>query len=634
MASKLDLMIEAERRGILPQDKAVLLTEARRRGLIGDSNAQPQVPYADEPGAVAEGDAKSPTAPRPVTEVASQAYRDVAGTRTGIDPENYDTVRRYAGFLTPVADIAAAGAEVVGGGLNALLMGGAQGLENMGVIDAGSGRRLGRDLVNLKDVSGLVAGMSPANPAAPVARSAAPQAVTKPSRLQDLVTSFDRANVTPSVAATTDSRAVRGLSTGLENTPLIGRPVAKTLDRNVEEVANQADVLARRSGTPTDAVAMGETLQRGANTYVKRSRDVGADLYKRAQDLTGDVRVAPEGAIQAIDRNLADLSKLPNQNRATIKAFEDIRADLVDESGRAIPVDIQTLRDMRTSIRTKLIADGLRATDAERRANQVFDAAKKDIEGALGNNPQALNAYRRADKFWSDRVERIDGSLTQILGKTDDLDPEKATARILQMAGARGSSSKLAGIMKSIPKQDRGDISATIISNLGRKDEAFSPAIFATQWQKLSPRAKNIMFDAELRSELDNLAKVARRVGDVDKARPRGSANTQAAIGSMLGVATWLEPTTLVATGSGYTSALALSSPRYVRWLAHRSAIEQKARRGLDVRPDLQKSMRDLELLAAANDNASPDIARLLETFRANSGAVAQVEQEEQESRQ
>ena len=32
--AKLDLLLEAERRGILPEDKKPLLEEARRRGLV------------------------------------------------------------------------------------------------------------------------------------------------------------------------------------------------------------------------------------------------------------------------------------------------------------------------------------------------------------------------------------------------------------------------------------------------------------------------------------------------------------------------------------------------------------------------------------------------------------------------
>ena len=36
MATKLELMLEAENRGILPPDKAAVLNEARRRGLIND----------------------------------------------------------------------------------------------------------------------------------------------------------------------------------------------------------------------------------------------------------------------------------------------------------------------------------------------------------------------------------------------------------------------------------------------------------------------------------------------------------------------------------------------------------------------------------------------------------------------
>lgn len=40
MADKLALMLEAERRGILPPDKVALLAEARRRGLVPAQDGQ------------------------------------------------------------------------------------------------------------------------------------------------------------------------------------------------------------------------------------------------------------------------------------------------------------------------------------------------------------------------------------------------------------------------------------------------------------------------------------------------------------------------------------------------------------------------------------------------------------------
>ena len=39
MSSRLELMLEAERRGILPDDKKGLLAEARQRGLVPASQA-------------------------------------------------------------------------------------------------------------------------------------------------------------------------------------------------------------------------------------------------------------------------------------------------------------------------------------------------------------------------------------------------------------------------------------------------------------------------------------------------------------------------------------------------------------------------------------------------------------------
>lgn len=50
MADRIQLMMEAERRGILPPDKAALLNEARKRGLVEDVSTPPQpTPMVNEP---------------------------------------------------------------------------------------------------------------------------------------------------------------------------------------------------------------------------------------------------------------------------------------------------------------------------------------------------------------------------------------------------------------------------------------------------------------------------------------------------------------------------------------------------------------------------------------------------------
>lgn len=72
----MELLLEAERRGILPPDKVGLLTEARRRGLVPAAPAQPQTPAGQIPGA---GPYQAP----PAAEVPIGRRAAEAGVRQG-----------------------------------------------------------------------------------------------------------------------------------------------------------------------------------------------------------------------------------------------------------------------------------------------------------------------------------------------------------------------------------------------------------------------------------------------------------------------------------------------------------------------------------------------------------------------
>lgn len=115
MADKLQLMIEAEKRGILPPDKAALLAEARKRGLL--PGERPQAPQTSAPSMGGMGG---------FNQFASrlQGATEKAMGELGMTPENVQNpIANAAGPLETVLQAGSGTLSTVGGGIAGLAQG-------------------------------------------------------------------------------------------------------------------------------------------------------------------------------------------------------------------------------------------------------------------------------------------------------------------------------------------------------------------------------------------------------------------------------------------------------------------------------------------------------------------------------
>lgn len=409
-------------------------------------------------------------------------------------------------------------------------------------------------------------------------------------------------------------------SSAANQSPIAAPLLRRGADRAVADAEAAIARTAAPMGRALDDGQIGEAAQAGARTFIHRTRDIGGRLYERAERLAGSAQVTPINALQAVDRNIAELSLTPTTNAQALNVLNGLRDDL---ARGALP--LQAVRDIRTSIRTRMIGDGLRGTDVERRVGQVATAAADDITTALSGNPSALAAYSRADRFYRGRVETIDDTLSKILGRTDNLSAEQAASRLIQMSTTRGDSANLAGILRALPRDTRGDVSASILTRLGRATAggqnstgtAFSPATFGTSWNNMTPRARAALFpDATHRAAVNDIATVV-----IDGMKQSGkfanSSNTGSAlIGGATGGAFLVEPVTatLSVVGQGAAGAL-LASPAFARWLA-------PTLRATNL-PALRARLEVLPRLAAANPAVGAEIGAFMRAANDNLARLA-----------
>lgn len=376
----------------------------------------------------------------------------------------------------------------------------------------------------------------------------------------------------------------------LETTPGGGNRVREGLSQTVDDLEARTTGLGK--GQALDLSVAGETAQNAGRRTMQQTKAVVDRLYKRAESASAGVKVAPQNAISTIDQNLAELSQAPETNAGVIQLLEGLKSDL--SQGQ---LSIQTLRQIRTGIRGKISEKSLMATDAERRAMQVLDAASQDIEQALAANPQALQAYKLADARYKQRADYIKQVLKPIMGPRDNpLSGEKVFAKIQQMASPKGNAAQMAGLWKSLTKEEADDIAATMAANLGRDAGGeFSPALLVSQAAKLSPKARAVAFGPDGARSLDNLIKIGNAFkdasGNINWSRSGAVRNYPSLLRSVVlggtsggglalagggsGLTTAVMATGAAATAAGTKmaanriSAGTLMNPKFAKWLAN-----------------------------------------------------------------
>lgn len=453
---------------------------------------------------------------------------------------------------------------------------------------AGSGEDL-TDRLSLAGQYGVAGGLLA--PAVAVAGGALGRGIRKAKRTladflgatdeaADVMAAADRQGVTLNAA---DVRpGLRGVQAMAEGLPITDTIIRSGIQRNADSVEAALLREAEKRGTALDNSALGDRVEEGARKFIQSSRDKADELYTGARELAADVTVKPEAAAAAAKAALAEVDKLPNINRAKRSVLKDILLDLIDDTGASKEMDVDTIRRLRTEVRESLGNAGLRGSNLDRQIGQIIDGASDDLFGALqAKSPEAARAFREADDFYKQRVETIDNALEKVLGKRGDISPEQITARLNALAGLKGNTEALDGILNAIPADARGDVAATLLTNLGRRapDAEFSVNHFITQVDKLSPRARTILFGKDGQAALNDLRKASGAMQD--SLRQLNATNSGKVVNYMLA---------LLGGGAGYAvggvggvagmgalgvgAGKLLTSPVFARWLARAPTVK------------------------------------------------------------
>lgn len=188
------------------------------------------------------------------------------------------------------------------------------------------------------------------------------------------------------------------------------------------------------------------------------------------------------------------------------------------------------------------------------------------------------------------------------------------------LSGTEAGATVLRKVTQSLPVEAKRALSASVVRRLGRATnsqqnddgDAFSSQTFLTNWSKLSPEAKRVLFDShgpEFRRDMDALARVASNLRDGSKvfANPSGTAGATAGVGLLSAVGTTVGTGNFplaakIVAGAMATNGAArfLTNPNVVKWLARTTET-----------PDATLPAQLANLAAIADRTGDPEVEEL-----------------------
>lgn len=261
---------------------------------------------------------------------------------------------------------------------------------------------------------------------------------------------------------------------------------------------------------------------------------------------------------------------------------------------------------------------------------RLIDAGRTQEAASMG---RAIHHLRRADQFTRKSAEAMEKA-KRLLNTTDDLQMYNKIATALK----NGDTTVLSQLRRILKPDEMNEIASSLIDRMGQptgsnlrgtqRDLGFSISTFATNWNNAArnKRALSQVFpDGPLRDALNDVARVANRLADVESQRNfSGSATTGFNLGGLgaLGAGAAMGDMTVVlgtlATYAG--TGILLSRPSLARWVATYMRLRDASLRSPAANPRLQEHIARLGGLAAAEglENELAEAQELIQRDNSN----------------
>lgn len=335
------------------------------------------------------------------------------------------------------------------------------------------------------------------------------------AKAQALVQSFRAFGIDAPAGAVSGSRTLATAERMLENTPGGGDVLQKQAETVLEQTSAAAKKLVARVGTPRTPEGASVAIEDAARAASLRFTERQAAAYERAFDLIGaDTPVLGSNVTalrEAMQQELAAAPRsLGSALRPAIRILQGIEDDAAD--GLAF----SALREVRSAIGRDLAQPVLvGGTGARNEAlKRVYGALTLDMSDAAARaGPEAAAAIKSADAM----TRRFMTESADLLKKIDNFGGDDRAFRFV-MQSARDGGRTLARMRGQFTAEEWDTVAASVLGRMGKPlpgvahEAEFSIATFLTNWNKMAPEARKVLFSGRryqgLGRELDRLVDV------------------------------------------------------------------------------------------------------------------------------
>jgi len=478
---------------------------------------------------------------------------------------------------------------------------------------------------------------------------AIPRAVTA---AQMLAQDFARSGVDPTIPVLAQGPASGYAASVMSKLPGFSGPIVRGMQRTAAQTGASADRTAALFGSAGSqniseaAEEGGAAAQTGIKSFDKGEAPAGmsaADiiasptkassfaaksgaLYDRFWDqMDPSIQIPLENTLEALKGPIERFPSNPSLGQQiTNSNLQSLYQKAASNGGT---LTVPELKEFRSFIGRAMGEPALAGGNDIPRGDlsDVYRGMSQDLEGAAAaQGPQASRAFEAANSYYNAGKGRID-QLEPLLSGS----PEQTFAAINRAAGQGPSANAglLRSLQRSLPDADWGNVGAAVLRKMGvptpgvGPQDAFSPASFVTNWNKLSDAAKDTLFGAQGTDQRDGIEALT-RVAGAQKAmtrfgNPSGTAHMGATLGEVGVGVTALENReallahpimTTLAIAGGYAAPRLLMNPSIARWLYQ---MPSTINRAPTVQAGIQRVLGGLDNVVRSDQGLAPFAAQM-----------------------
>lgn len=323
-------------------------------------------------------------------------------------------------------------------------------------------------------------------------------------------------------AAATDSMLLQRMGQLAANTPIGGGAMREAADKARNQLGAVVEDVARvyGGGKVASPYSAGGTARDALTNYIGPVTKERANKAYRAVDELID----PSVTTPLSSTTSTALDILAKRKEAALRG-PGAAVDLVREGvSRPQGLTYEGVKGLRTRAGELQDTGILPADMSHSELKRVYGGLSEDLRSAALNagGQEGLAKFDRANRYYSLLSKRRE-NLVRLLGAKNDEGVFDALSR------TAGSSSKadlnlLLQARKAMPGDAWDDVASGVIAKMGRPNAgesanagaaAFSPEKFATEWAKMTPQGRSILFRStgkgDLAKALDDIVTVSQR---------------------------------------------------------------------------------------------------------------------------